>query len=586
MRAIALGALAGWSLIAVAATDASTPADIGSISVASGSAVAGSPGNAFTFTYAAPAGSRVQAVLAMTFPSGFTRPQIREPGGPGYVSFSASRCRALRPVVVRLGRNTLLLAPFDCPAGATLTLAYGGGGTKVTVPNAAGKYTFATEMILGNPFRVVKLRPSPSIEIRASDTDTTQPQLSFVSPVDGARLAASSVTVLVDATDASGIHDVTIGGAPATLAGGHYQSTVSLSPGANTIAAVATDGAGNTASSSISVRSNVVAPDLAITSPTDGTTTAAATIDVAGTASAADPTDTDLVVTVDGLPAILTGGSFAATVSLAEGRTTIDVVARDGYGLSSTRQVSVVRDSVPPEILVSGVVDGEYSSAASVSPTFSASDDHLATLTATLDGSSYTSGSPVTEEGSHVLHVSASDTAGNTSNATVTFTLDRILPAIDLDAPSDGAYLRGPVTISFDVVDLNLEDFEATLDGAAFARGDTLADEGSHVLRVTASDLAGNEASATRSFTIDRTPPVLSVASPRDGALIAGSTVTVFGDVSDASPVTVTVNGVPAPVGGGTFSAIVSLVNGANTITVVASDAAGNTSTVTLTVFH
>lgn len=586
VRAIALAIVAGWSLIAVAAANASTPADVGSIGVAPASADAGSRGNAFTFTYAASAGSRIKAVLAMTFPSGFTTPQVRQPNGPGYVAFAASRCRALGPAVVRLGRNSVLLASIDCPAGETLRLAYGGGGTKVTVPGAAGTYTFSTELVLGDPVRMVKLRPAPSIVIQPSGTDTTPPQLSFVSPADGARLAASSVTVLVDATDASGLHDVTIDGAPAARVGGHYESTVSLSPGANTIAAVATDGAGNTATSSIGVRSNIVAPDLTLTSPADGTITASTTIGVTGTVSAADPTDTHLAVTVDGHPATITGGTFAATVPLAEGDTTIDVVATDGYGLSSTRQVSVVRDSVPPVISVSGVADGQYSNAALVSPSFGASDAHPAVVSATLDGSPFLSGSPVTAEGTHVLHVSATDTAGNASNATVTFTLDRTTPTIDLDAPADRAYLPGPVTLTFDAADANLAAVGATLNGAAFASGDTVTDEGTYVLVVTATDRAGNEASATRTFTIDRTPPVLSVASPRDGALIAGSSVTLFGDVSDASPVVVTVNGVAARAGGGTFSAIVSLVDGENTITVVATDAAGNSSTVTLTVFH
>ena len=586
VRTLALAAFAAWSLVAVTAANASTSADAGSMTVAPASATAGSSANAFAFTYAAPAASRTQAVLVMTFPAGFTSPQIRDPKGPGHLAFVASRCRAVGPAVVRLGKSSLVLASIDCPAGATITLAYGGGGTKVTVPGTAGTYPFTTDVVLGNPFRVVRLRPTPSIVIGSSNTDTTPPQLSFVSPADGARLPASSVTVVVDASDASGIHDVAIDGAPATLVGGHYQANVALGPGANSIAAVATDGAGNTTISSIVVRSNVVAPDLAITSPADGTLTASATTGVTGTASAADPADTHLVVTVDGHAATITGGTFAATVPLAEGGNTIDVVATDGYGLSSTRHISVVRDSTPPVIAVTGVSDGQYSAAAAVTPAFGATDAHLATVSATLDGNPFVSGSPVSAAGIHVLHVSAADTLGNAASATVTFTLDRTTPTIDLDAPAEGSYRTDPTTISFQAADANLATVSATLDGAAFTSGDTVSAEGNHVVVVTATDRAGNEASVTRNFTIDRTAPELGVASPRDGALIAGSSVTVFGDVSDLSPVSVTVNGVATPVSGGTFSRIVSLVDGENTITVVATDAAGNTSTVTLTVFH
>jgi hypothetical protein len=66
----------------------------------------------------------------------------------------------------------------------------------------------------------------------------------------------------------------------------------------------------------------------------------------------------------------------------------------------------------------------------------------------------------------------------------------------------------------------------------------------------------------------------IAITSPADGAVLSASPATVSGTVDGAEPINVTVNGVAATVGGGTFSASVPLARGANTITAVGTDAA------------
>jgi len=67
------------------------------------------------------------------------------------------------------------------------------------------------------------------------------------------------------------------------------------------------------------------------------------------------------------------------------------------------------------------------------------------------------------------------------------------------------------------------------------------------------------------------------ITNPADGAILATSPVTVSGTVNGAEPVSVTVNGVPASVSFGTFTTSVPLSRGSNTITAMATDAAGFT---------
>ena len=72
--------------------------------------------------------------------------------------------------------------------------------------------------------------------------------------------------------------------------------------------------------------------------------------------------------------------------------------------------------------------------------------------------------------------------------------------------------------------------------------------------------------------------PQVSITSPANLSLFNTSPISVTGTVSE-SVVAVEVNGIPATLGPGTFVAEVPLVEGTNTITAVARDAAGNVAT-------
>lgn len=81
--------------------------------------------------------------------------------------------------------------------------------------------------------------------------------------------------------------------------------------------------------------------------------------------------------------------------------------------------------------------------------------------------------------------------------------------------------------------------------------------------------------------------PVLTVTSPGNGAIVGEPTVTVAGTARDNKGIaSVTVNGAAASRAGEAFSAPVALAPGGNTVTVVATDTAGNTATAVLTVTY
>ena len=117
--------------------------------------------------------------------------------------------------------------------------------------------------------------------------------------------------------------------------------------------------------------------------------------------------------------------------------------------------------------------------------------------------------------------------------------------------------------------------------------------DGSHTVTINCKDHDGNAAAEkSTTYTVDTVPPTLNVTSPADGLITAASSVTVSGTTNDAtsSPVVITIslNGTDQgtiPVGtGGTFSKVVTLKKGSNTIVVKAKDAAGKESSVIRTV--
>lgn len=111
-------------------------------------------------------------------------------------------------------------------------------------------------------------------------------------------------------------------------------------------------------------------------------------------------------------------------------------------------------------------------------------------------------------------------------------------------------------------------------------------EEGTNEL-VAVSILDGRETGVSEAVTIilDTLAPALTISNPADGDKTNRETVTVQGTVEDANLESVTVNGQQATVADGKYSKRILLDEGANVITVVATDSAGNeaSETVTLT---
>lgn len=194
---------------------------------------------------------------------------------------------------------------------------------------------------------------------------------------------------------------------------------------------------------------------------------------------------------------------------------------------------------------------------------------------------------------------------------------ETVAPVITIVSPTSGAYVaNSKQPVVFNVTDesggsgVDISTLVVKQDGTAVAAANITStaiangysvtytpsaalSDGSHTVTINCKDHDGNAAAEkSTTYTVDTVPPTLNVTSPADGLITATSSVTVAGTTNDAtsSPVVITIslNGTDqgtVPVGtGGTFSKVVTLKEGSNTIIVKARDSAGKESSVARTV--
>jgi hypothetical protein len=215
--------------------------------------------------------------------------------------------------------------------------------------------------------------------------------------------------------------------------------------------------------------------------------------------------------------------------------------------------------------------------------------------------------------------VHAEDNAGNTASVTssdVTYgnqlkirVLEKTKPTAQITKPTSGSVLGSDAQDIVLVVKdaggsgLNLSTVVFKVNGSAIASSAlTWADgtdgaktatyhatklpDGSNTIELQVTDNDGNVSDkASVSFIISTAAPTLDVTTPVDNLLTNHSSVTVSGTAAAGSNAvtlsSVTVNGSKVAVGSnGAFSTEVQLAEGANTITIVATDSLGKNTTV------
>ena len=308
------------------------------------------------------------------------------------------------------------------------------------------------------------------------------------------------------------------------------------------------------------------------------------------------------------------------TESLDDGDITVIAEAEDDSTNTAEISRTFTIDNTPPIISVDEIENGGWYKDDQVI-SFWQSDTHPGTTSATLDSIAITSPHTVSTEGSHNLEVTASDAAGNSATPVDwTFYIDKTAPVLELQSASpSGAWVRGTLTLTVIATD-NLQDHgslgsdivvsasgpggdisptSVTASPLGDARQVVVAfntvaiGDGNLTVSFDVADKAGNAATQLAvETTIDNTAPVVTLGAVIPELIVGddrwtndptpeltgtvttgGSPITVVVEVDFLGPAT-------ASVGDGTWSHQVatSLDDGSHSITITASDEAGNTS--------
>ncbi|MDW5562857.1 MAG: Ig-like domain-containing protein [Methanomassiliicoccus sp.] len=293
--------------------------------------------------------------------------------------------------------------------------------------------------------------------------------------------------------------------------------------------------AGSTASMSKAVTVDADGPQVAIVSPTSGSSIKSTSVDVRWSgADSGSGIAAYLVRTEGGQWTMVSSSSTNLTIgSLSQGGHVVTVRAVDNAGnykdATATFTTSIIAtDYTPPSLTITSPVTGSTITVDHPTISWTASDaSGIAYFQIVRDGGSWvqlssgqTSYTTVNSlaSGSHTVTVRAMDNAGNYKDATVVFSVstasaDTTAPSLTIVSPSNGATTTAThPTISWTASDASgIAYFQIVRDGGSWVQLSSSQTSyttvnalgvGSHTVTVKAVDNAGNAMTKTVTFTV------------------------------------------------------------------------------------
>jgi hypothetical protein len=190
-------------------------------------------------------------------------------------------------------------------------------------------------------------------------------------------------------------------------------------------------------------------------------------------------------------------------------------------------------------------------------------------------------------EGLVLLRVRGFDLAGNAAESVVSILIDSTPPNLALFTPEDGMRTNKRTLEVVGVTDVGsnvyINDQPIEIQYTLISHTMILA-EGPNAIKVASVDHLGNIAEEIRYVTLDTQAPYIDVINVENGDSVNDAHLTIMG-LTDEEDVTVSVNGVEVDVDMGTFEATVTLVPGANDISIYAVDGVENNRLMVVTVY-
>ncbi|MFH1248478.1 MAG: Ig-like domain-containing protein [Candidatus Omnitrophota bacterium] len=274
-------------------------------------------------------------------------------------------------------------------------------------------------------------------------------------------------------------------------------------------------------------------------------------------------------------------------LSLTEGQAYyISIKAINNANLSSVGYSDgIIVDSVAPVVKITSPSNGyiSYTQTITVSGTI---DDNQATVTvngiqAQVSNGTFTASGIILNVGQNTITATATDLAGNSSQDSITVTYQPSTTLlIDITSPIDGARVNTSTitvsgTISDNAAQVTVNGISTSVSNYTFTASEIPLTEGTNVITARATKDTQTVEDKINVI-LDQDPPSISIFIPDKDSTTRSNIV--YGRVSDDT-LEVTVNGIQAEIiENSRFIARPTLQEGPNTITVEATDIAGNIS--------
>ncbi len=523
--------------------------------------------------------------------------------------------------------DTTLTVNGTAEAGSAVTIYDNGSPVGIGQANASGQFAITTSVLSEGAHTLTARTVDVAGNVSGVSSDfhitvDTLPPAIAITTIEGGdatiNAAEAAGGIVIAGTTEAGA-SVDVNGVAAAVDGSGNWTVTLAAPGADgplPVTATATDAAGNTASASTTLTVDATAPAIAITTIEGGDATINAA-EAAGGIVIAGTTEAGASVDVNGVAAAVDGsGNWTVTLAApgADGPLPVTATATDAAGNTASASTTLTVDATAPAIAITTIEGGDATINAAeaaggiviAGTTEAGASVDVNGVAAAVDGSgnwTVTLAAPGAD-GPLPVTATATDAAGNTASASTTLTVDATAPAIAIttieggDATINAAEAAGGIVIAGTTeagASVDVNGVAAAVDGSGNWTV-TLAAPGADgplPVTATATDAAGNTASASTTLTVDATAPAVSInAIAGDDVLNAQeaqSDLSISGittGVEDGQHVTVGFNGqsYDALVTAGTWTATVPnadllhavLADGDYTVTADVSDLAGN----------
>ena len=281
----------------------------------------------------------------------------------------------------------------------------------------------------------------------------------------------------------------------------------------------AIDNAGNVATTSVTIKLDKTPPNLVIPSLVNGAKVFVSPLPVNGTAT--DPFSGVASISCNGTPAVKNGDNFTCGIPLTVGPNSVNTIATDIAGNSSTLNLDLTYAPVPTVKLTSPA----NLSYLNLSPTTVTGtvDDPTATITinsiqAPVANGQFSVQLPLAE-GPNIITATATSAAGAVGNTSIEVNLDTTPPRVNINSPADKfVTTEDSIIVSGSVNDIvvgtvNDEQAQVSVNGTAaqvanrmFLATNIPLNLGDNVIQAIGRDRVGN-AATTQIIVRRETPP-------------------------------------------------------------------------------